>query len=160
VILSFVITTVMCNDVMCSEAANIAAHHNVQLLMLHVIEPPESEDQQQEQDAALRELFRELRASKPATRDARRLISHGIISHGIISHGIISHGIAAPEIIRVAIAEGADLIVMGSYGRALQQQLSTDSVTQKVLDLVPCPVFLVLYSAALPFAEPFALAQV
>jgi nucleotide-binding universal stress UspA family protein len=123
--------------------------------MLHVIEPPESEDQQQEQDAALRELFRELRASKPATRDARRLISHGIISHGIISHGI-----AAPEIIRVAIAEGADLIVMGSYGRALQQQLSTDSVTQKVLDLVPCPVFLVLYSAALPFAEPFALAQV
>jgi nucleotide-binding universal stress UspA family protein len=118
--------------------------------MLHVIEPPESEDQQQEQDAALRELFRELRASKPATRDARRLISHGIISHGI----------AAPEIIRVAIAEGADLIVMGSYGRALQQQLSTDSVTQKVLDLVPCPVFLVLYSAALPFAEPFALAQV
>jgi hypothetical protein len=33
--------------------------------MLHVIEPPESEDQQQEQDAAPRELFRELRASPP-----------------------------------------------------------------------------------------------
>jgi nucleotide-binding universal stress UspA family protein len=125
------------------EAIVIAAHHDAQLIMLHVIEPrePESEDRQQEQDAAARELFRDLRASQPATQDARRLICHGI---------------AAPEIIRVAIAESADLIVMGSYGRTIQQKLSTGSVTQKVLRLVPCPVFLVPYSAALPSAEPLA----
>jgi nucleotide-binding universal stress UspA family protein len=129
------------------EAIAVAAYHvtnghGAQLILLHVIEPPElgmSESEAEawwrKQHAEAEERFLDLCERKLEARDARRLICRGV---------------AATEITRVAVAEGADVIVMSSHGRTGWQRLKLGSVTQKVLRLVPCPVLLVPPLAAIP----------
>jgi len=129
------------------EAIAIAAHHGAQLQLLHVIETLNLEPRGwwHKQHAESEEHFRRLCARKPGAQDARRLICHGV---------------AADEISRVAVAEGADLIVMSTHGRTGWQRLKLGSVAQAVLRHVPCPVFLVPHSAAVsPVAEPPAAAS-
>jgi nucleotide-binding universal stress UspA family protein len=117
------------------EAIAIAAHHGAQLLLLHVIEPPRRDlsDSAQSQDQAedTERHFIKLCERKAGAQNARHLICHGV---------------AADEITRVAVAEGADLVVMSSHGRTGWQRLKLGSVAQKVLRQVPCPVFLVPHS--------------
>jgi nucleotide-binding universal stress UspA family protein len=112
------------------EAVAIAAHHGAQLLMLHVIELPELAigGWTGEHYAEAETRFDALCARNPGTCNARRLISRGV---------------PAAEIKRVAVEEGADLIVMSTHGRTGWKQLKLGSVAQKVLRYVPCPVFLV-----------------
>ena len=129
------------------EAIAIAAHHGAQLLLLHVIEPPNlaPSDGWHKQHAEFEEHFRKLCSRKPGAQHARRLICRGV---------------AAEEITRVAVAEGADLIVMSTHGRTGWQRLKLGSVAQKVLRQVPCPIFLVPYCATVsPVAEPQAAAS-
>lgn len=121
------------------EAIAIAAHHGAQLLLLHVIEQPASEMGGLHEEHIERHFDR-LWRHRPQPQHARHLICHGV---------------PATEIIRAAVAEGADLIVMSSHGRTGLQRLKLGSVAQKVLRQVPCPVFLVPPHAAKPsVAEP------
>ena len=111
------------------EAIAIAARHNAQLLLLHVTEPVDLETKEwSEQRTEVEKIFHALCERKPGAQGARRLISHGV---------------PATEIIRAAVEEGADLIVISSHGRTGWQRLNLGSVAQKVLRQVPCPVFLV-----------------
>ena len=135
------------------EALDLTARHGAQMLMLHVIEPPQPEasglDGPGEQPREAQEQFRLLRERRPRTRGARPLISHGV---------------PATEIGRVALAEGADLIVMSAHGRTGWQPHNLGSVAQKVLRVVPCLVFLVpaapdaVSRAQAPEAQPEAQA--
>ena len=88
----------------------------------------ESRDWEKEQCAQAKVCFREVCERHPGARGARQLLSHGV---------------AAKEINRVALTEGADLIVMSTHGRTGWKRAALGSVTQRVLRLVPCPVFLV-----------------
>ena len=117
------------------EALDLTARHGAEMLMLHVIEPPQPEADGSgdladpiAQHGEAREQFRLLRERRPRTQGARRLISRGV---------------AAAEIKRVAVAEGVDLIVMSTHGRTGWQPDKLGTVAQKVLRVVPCPVFLV-----------------
>ncbi len=85
-------------------AIAIAAHHGVQLLLLHVIETPDLESMSWLREEHIEKRFRKLRARKPRAQHARRLICHGV---------------ASTEITRAAIVEGADLIVMSSHGHRM-----------------------------------------
>lgn len=116
------------------EAIAISLHHGAQLLMLHVIEPPELEMSWLHEEHMEKRLLK-LCKRKAGAQSARRLIGHGD---------------AAAEITRVATAKSADLIVMSTHGQTGWQRSSLGSVTQKVLRAVPCPVFLVPHPAA-PF---------
>ncbi len=118
------------------EAIAISRRHGAQLLMLHVIEAPEAsgEGWKHRQRAEVELQFRELRGRKNVPTDARHFISRGD---------------AAPEIIRVGLSEGADLVVMSTHGRTGWQRLTLGSVAQQVLRHVPCPVFLVPHPLAL-----------
>ena len=119
-------------------ALDLTARHGAEMLMLHVIEPPQLEADGSgdladladpiAQHGEVREQFRLLRERRPQTQSARHLISHGV---------------AATEIKRVAVAEGVDLIVMSTHGRTGWQPDKLGTVAQKVLRVVPCPVFLV-----------------
>ena len=109
------------------EAIAISTHHGAQLLMLHVIEAPDSEMGWLHEEHMEKRL-RKLCERKAGAQNARRLIGHGV---------------AAAEITRIAAAEGVDLIVMSTHGSNGWQSMKLGSVTQKVLREVPCPVFLV-----------------
>lgn len=54
-----------------------------------------------------------------------------------------SFGNPAEEIVAYARKNGADLIVMGTRGLSVMQEIFLGSVSHKVLQLSPCPVLLV-----------------
>ncbi|RYX83860.1 universal stress protein [bacterium] len=112
------------------DAIAISARHGAQLLMLHVLEPPEMEPLvwERRQRAEMQERFRELCARKPEAKEAQQLIGYGV---------------AAEEIIRIAVEKGVDLIVMSTQGRTAWQRLKLGSVAQKVVRQVPCPILLI-----------------
>ncbi len=56
---------------------------------------------------------------------------------------VTSDGAVVPEILRVALALPADLIVMGTHGLSGFERLLLGSVTEKVLRKAPCPVLTV-----------------
>lgn len=114
-------------EVALDEALVLCARHGAELLMLHVLEAPEDDSKDAREAQAHRE-FDVLCERKPEVGDARRLLAHGL---------------AAPEINRIALAEGADVIVMSSHGRTGWNQNDLGSTTRKVMRLVPCPVLLV-----------------
>ena len=63
---------------------------------------------------------------------------------GVSFEGFSPQGLAADEgIIRVAVANQADLIVMGSHGRTGFQRLLLGSVAERVIGQTPCPVLVV-----------------
>ena len=55
----------------------------------------------------------------------------------------VATGYPADAIVRVARERGADLIVMGTYGRTVLSRLLTGSVTQKVAQLARCAILTV-----------------
>jgi len=61
----------------------------------------------------------------------------------IIAEIIEKQGKAAFTICDVADEIGADLIIMGCRGLGLTDEGSTDSVTNRVINLSPCPVLIV-----------------
>ena len=56
---------------------------------------------------------------------------------------LVTVGRAADEIVRVAHAQGADLIIMGTHGRGLVAGVLLGSVADKLLRRAPCPVLVV-----------------
>jgi hypothetical protein len=63
---------------------------------------------------------------------------------GVSFEGFSPQGLAADEgIIRVAAANQADLIIMGSHGRTGFKRLLLGSVAERVIGQAPCPVLVV-----------------
>ena len=75
-------------------------------------------------------------------------IVHGLLTaanrDGVSFQGFSPQGVAADEgIIRVALENHVDLIVMGSHGRTGFQRLLMGSVTERVIGQTSCPVLVV-----------------
>lgn len=75
-------------------------------------------------------------------------IVHGMLAaanrDGVSFQGSSPQGLAADEgIIRVALENHVDLIVMGSHGRTGFQRLLMGSVTERVIGQAPCPILVV-----------------
>jgi nucleotide-binding universal stress UspA family protein len=63
---------------------------------------------------------------------------------GVSFQGFSPQGLAAAEgIVRVALENRADLIIMGSHGRTGLKKLLMGSVTERVIGQAPCPVLVV-----------------
>lgn len=122
------------------EAIAVSQRYGAELLLLHVLEPPNLEPLNWEagQRAEAEECFRALCERHPEAKSARRLVCRGG---------------AAEEITLVALAEGADLIVMSTHGRTGGKRLALGSVAQNMLRLVPRPVFLVPSGATSPLGD-------
>lgn len=60
----------------------------------------------------------------------------------IKARAVLKDGDAADEIIKNAVEEGHDLIIMGTRGAGALGALVMGSVAQKVLNQAPCPVLL------------------
>lgn len=78
--------------------------------------------------------------------DAERSMQDALARHrrpGVEVSGVVKEGDARDQIIEVAKAFGADLIVIGSHGRRGFKRLVMGSVAEMVVRHAPCPVLVV-----------------
>lgn len=71
---------------------------------------------------------------------------------GVAARGVVCVGAPAQEIVRVADAEGAAMIVMGTHGRGGFQRLMLGSIADRVLRTATCPVLTIRGGETLPRA--------
>ncbi len=111
---------------------NVVQKYGSRLVLLSVVEAPESADQSADTMASPEAVAQLL-------RNAQSLFTQ----QGIQSQVIEREGKAAFTICDVADEIGADLIVMGCRGLGLTEEGASDSVTNRVINLSPCPVLIV-----------------
>lgn len=84
---------------------------------------------------------------EPATTQAidgfLATLKEGFASQGLAAEVLQRHGIPAFVICDVADELGVDLIVMGCRGIGLTQEGVNESVSNRVINLAPCPVLVV-----------------
>jgi nucleotide-binding universal stress UspA family protein len=66
-----------------------------------------------------------------------------VSAKGIKARTLVAHGAAAEEIVIIAKAENADLIVIATHGATGWERLMFGSVAEKVVRLAECPVLTV-----------------
>ncbi|NES94367.1 MAG: universal stress protein [Desertifilum sp. SIO1I2] len=114
--------------------ADIVKKYSSRLILLSVVEEPEAEGETLQSDRmASPELVETL------LKNAQTLFSEQGISAEIIER----QGKAAFAICDVADEIDANLIVMGCRGIGLTEEGLQDSVTNRVINLSPCPVLIV-----------------
>ena len=62
---------------------------------------------------------------------------------GVSTHGVIRSGVAIDEILKLAVEERCDLIVIGTHGRGGLSRFFLGSVADRIVRLAPCPVMTV-----------------
>jgi nucleotide-binding universal stress UspA family protein len=112
--------------------ANVVKTYSSRLIILSVVEiPEEGEDANSDMTSAA--------AIAKLLEDAKNLFQ----SEGINSETIERQGKPAFTICDVADEIEADLIIMGCRGIGLTEEGVTDSVSNRVINLSPCPVLVV-----------------
>jgi nucleotide-binding universal stress UspA family protein len=114
--------------------ANIVKTYNSRLVLISVVEKPASEETPPKEDkmSSPQEVAKLLQA-------AQTLFSE----QGIEAEIIEREGMPSFTICDVADEVGADLIVMGCRGLGLTTEGVSESVTNRVINLSPCPVLIV-----------------
>lgn len=135
----------------------LADKFGAKIILLHVFEFPAAAGQtlshllRKELEERRRELYRLI---KGQAEDALEALVHEVSRKGSsVEPLLIERGVPFAEIIRTAKEIAADLIVMGTHGRAAIPHLLIGSVAEKVVRKAPCPV-LTLRSAEFRFEIP------
>jgi nucleotide-binding universal stress UspA family protein len=115
-----------CSDYAFCVACALARDYNARLIIMHVHPPPVAMGEfgvipDYVDPETLKERLARFHPEFPAER-------------------LVVAGEPTTEIVRVAADHGADLIVMGSHGRAGLSRLLLGSVAEAVLRKAPCPV--------------------
>lgn len=116
---------------------NIVQKYGSKLILLSVVEEPSQEPEASPltSDAAM--------TSPEAVAELLKTAQNLFADQGIESQTIERQGKPAFTICDVADEIDADLIVMGCRGLGLTEEGMTDSVTNRVINLSPCPVLIV-----------------
>lgn len=109
--------------------AEVVKLHSSRLILLSVVEPASDESGVMTSPEAIAELL----------SSAKTLFSQ----QGIEAEAIERQGKPAFTICDVADEIEADLIVMGCRGLGLTDEGAADSVTNRVINLSPCPVLII-----------------
>ncbi len=112
--------------------ANIVKTYSSRLILLSVVE--ESED-----ESSTGEIMSSPETVAKLLEGAKSLFSQ----QGIEAQVIEQQGKPAFTICDVADEVNANLIVMGCRGLGLTEEGVTDSVTNRVINLAPCPVLII-----------------
>lgn len=111
-------------------ATGLARQFRARLTLMHAAHAPDEY-----------EMFR--RMLEPAWELEMEECRKRVEEAGLPVHALVRRGPAAQTIVETARGEGADLIVMGTHGRAGLQHLLIGSVAERVVRLAPCPVMVV-----------------
>ena len=113
---------------------NVVQKYGSRLFLLSVLEEPNPEEAPPNPEAMMSpEAIAEL------LKNAQALFAQ----QGIEAETITREGMAAFTICDVADEIGANLIVMGCRGLGLTEEGAAESVTNRVINLSPCPVLIV-----------------
>ncbi len=104
----------------------VVKKYQARLIVLSVVEPDQ-----------------EISAATEAAKDLLNKVQTTLKEVGINAELKIAQGKPAFTICDVADEIGADLIVMGSRGMSLAEDHPEGSVSQRVINLSPCPVLVV-----------------
>ena len=129
-------------------AEELARHFAAELIVAHVIPTLPGPHLFPDPQASFNfdvPLYQQELAIK-AEQMLKDLVSH----HKVETRNMVTTGEAAPEILRIAHQEHADLIVIASHGLTGWRRLVFGSVTEKVVRQASCPVLTI---AAPPEAE-------
>ena len=119
-------------------AVQLARRHGAELMLLHVyMDLPAYPEITAGQVVA---IYEEQRGWIEAAleRRARRARSEGLLARALLRTGP-----AASTIAQTAREESADLVMVGTHGRAGLDRLILGSVAERVVRLAPCPVLVV-----------------
>ena len=112
-------------------AMELAKQLQVRLTLLHVIYMPRLGEV--ELSSYMADI--EAKSRRPMEACLKRVQDAGL--EGGMA---LVHGVPFREIIEVAKAKQADLIIMGTHGRTGLEHLIIGSVAERVIRLAPCPV--------------------
>lgn len=121
-------------------AAELAQHFGAELEVLHVIPPVPALPSDPHYNFEVPAYQEALKADAE-----RRLLEmlHGRFGSELKACPRVSHGDPSREIVRVAVEDGADLIVIATHGLTGWQHLVFGSVAEKVVRMAGCPVLTV-----------------
>ena len=94
--------------------------------------------------------------------DARRALDACLLrvhDAGVEGSSALAFGVPWQEIIEMAKTAGADLIIMGTHGRAGLEHLVLGTVAERVVRLAPCPVLVTPAHTTVPTPEGKAAPQ-
>jgi universal stress protein A len=120
----------LCSLAALEYAEDLARQFGAELCLLHATGPAAI-------PAEVGEVGRE-----PAERTLARSVER-LRVHGLAARGLLRTGGAAEAILKVAAAERASLIVMGTHGRSGISRVLMGSVAELVVRDAPCPVLTV-----------------
>ena len=115
------------------KAAELVKYHQSHLILLSVVEPPNSPGAAAHPEQTSPEAVAQLLEKAKAV----------FTSQGIDTEAIEREGNPAFVICDVADELSADLIVMGCRGIGLTPEGQSESVSNRVINLSPCPVMVV-----------------
>jgi nucleotide-binding universal stress UspA family protein len=123
-------------------AADFARQNDGQLILLHVVDNPLAD----QYGPARQNFYAEV---EHALEKSQQMLTDAIRTHaaGVACETMVKRGNPYEEIIDVANAQHADVIVMSTHGRTGPQRLVIGSVAEKVVRTAPCPVFTVRHQA-------------
>ena len=110
----------------------VVQKHSSRLVLLSVVEPPSEETPNPD-----------TMTSPAAVAQLLNTVQSLFAQQGIQAQTLEREGKPAFVICDVADEVGANLIVMGCRGLGLTEEGVTDSVTNRVINLSPCPVLIV-----------------
>lgn len=113
---------------------NVVQKYGSRLVLLSVQEPPPTEG-----ESANPEALTSPEVIEGLLNNAKALFAQ----QGIAAQTLSREGMPAFIICDVADEIGANLIVMGCRGLGLTEEGITESVTNRVINLSPCPVLIV-----------------
>lgn len=114
--------------------ANIVQKYGSRLVLLSVLE-----ESNEEEGASIAETMTSPEVISELLKNAQALFAE----QGIDSDTMSRTGMPAFTICDVADEIGADLIIMGCRGLGLTDEGAAESVTNRVINLSPCPVLIV-----------------
>jgi nucleotide-binding universal stress UspA family protein len=126
-------------------ADELAGHFGAELLVTHVIPPVPGPHSYQDPPVASSfdvPLYQQELAIY-AEKMLKEIVSRQV-SPAVRARDLITTGAAAPQILRTAKDEEADLIVIASHGLTGWRHLVFGSVAEKVVRQAPCPVLTVV----------------
>jgi len=122
-------------------AADFARQYNGQLILVHVVDNPLTDFYGPRGANFYAEVEHAIEKSKQLLTDAAR--TH---ASGVPYEIVVNHGNPYTEILDLATAQRADVIVMSTHGRTGPQRLIIGSVTEKIVRTAPCPVFTIRHA--------------
>ena len=130
-------------------AAMLARDYSARLILLHAMEPPIYYGE-------LGVSFSAPESYRESALDRVAALVHSLAP--LNAEPLLLDGVAAPEILRVAKEEHADMIVLGSHGRTGIGRVLMGSVAEEIARKAPCPVLIVRTPHEIPREEPSASA--